>query len=324
MILLQWHKSAATAPGIALLFGSGLIGGGVAQALQQVGPDVTTTRLPWNWDHPDPSQARSIKTAIQAAHANAPDARLSVIWAAGRSGFGSLEEDMQAEFSAFERVLDLTRHLGSLFEPARRAFLHVSSAGGLFEGQVACGRDTSPKPLRPYGHGKLAQEQAVRADATLGHRLILRPSSVYGHGRGARRGLVSALVAAGIDQRSATIFGALTTQRDYIYAPDIGRFIAARVLGDWPPFLQDADPNKVETVLLASGRPASVFEILHLVQQHLGKTLYLRIDPHPDNARDNTFAPMALPRDFHPTGLAEGVTRTATALIGDRMIGGSL
>lgn len=70
--------------------------------------------------------------------------------------------------------------------------------------------------------------------------------------------------------------------------------------------------------MLASGRPASVFEIIKVVENNIGSQLYLKIDPRPDNARDNTFRPSALPPDFYPTPLREGIEQTKVALMASR------
>lgn len=320
MILLDWNGTHSTAPGIVLLFGSGLIGGAIASTLKQAAPGAASLRLNWSWPQPSNTEAQAVEDAARAAMAVREGADLTVIWAAGRSGFGSDPVDMAKEFTALERVIQTTLCVGAALAPQRRAFIHISSAGGLFEGRVACGAGAVPAPLRSYGHGKLAQEQRVRRDESLGRRLILRPSSVYGYTRGARRGLVPALVAAAMQQSEATIFGSLTTLRDYIYAPDIGRFVAARLLLP----AQHKPAVSTEICLLASARPASVFEIIRLVERYLGGALRLRVNPHPENACDNTFLPSALPEGFRPTGLQEGVAMTVGAVTRERFLGVTL
>ena len=70
----------------------------------------------------------------------------------------------------------------------------ISSAGGLFEGQTFCDARSAPTPQRPYGEGKLNQEQLAwgrKGDAKI-H--IFRPSSVYGVSPSGRIGLVTALI----------------------------------------------------------------------------------------------------------------------------------
>lgn len=317
MILLRWAKSSTVSPGVVLLFGSGLIGTAIVSALRCSSAQASAQRLAWSWPLPNASEVLAVETAALQALRKCPDADFSVIWAAGRTGFGSDEEAMADEFIALDRVAKISRLIGDGISPKSRKFVHISSAGGLFEGQVACGQGTVPQPLRPYGRGKLLQEQFIRADPGLGSRLILRPSSVYGYARGARRGLVSTLVVSTLKHSSATIFGSLLTLRDYIYAPDIGRFVAGRLIKPRP----SEGLVLTDTCVLASARPATVFEIVRLVERGLGRALAMSIDPRPDNARDNTFMPSALPDDFQPTGLEEGVALTINAVAGERFLG---
>lgn len=67
-------------------------------------------------------------------------------------------------------------------------------------------------------------------------------------------------------------------------------------------------------MLLASGRPATIFEIISLIENQLDRPLFVKIDPQPDNARNNTFLKSALPAGFRPTGLHEGLARTVTSV----------
>lgn len=310
MILLNWDETAPSGPRMIALFGSGLIGAAIAQALRRKTDGLSERRLDWTWPEPAPDEAQAVEGAFRATLAAYPNARLAVIWAAGRSGFGSSELDMQTEHASLNCVKALARRLGAASTPGQRQFVHVSSAGGLFEGQKACGKHAMPMPLRPYGHGKLAQEVGIRADAVLGRRIIIRPSSVYGHVPGGRQGLISALIAAATQRRGAKIFGALTTQRDFVFAADIGRYVATRLF-----FLDnDETPTEAETALIAAGRPASVFEIIKLVEDAVGSPLHLNIDPRPENARDNTFLPSATPQGFRPTSLRVGIALTQAAI----------
>lgn len=316
MILIDWEQRGRPS-GVALLFGAGLVGDAIAAAMMRAVGSPGVVRLGWTWSGPLATEATVIEDAATAALARRPGSVLTVIWAAGRNGFGADEAEMASEYAALERVVDLAARAGEALPSGQRRFVLVSSAGGLFEGQRACGADAAPAPLRPYGHGKLAQEGLVRSDERLGHRLIIRPSSVYGFRAGGRRGLIPALLAAGIQRRGARISGSMTTQRDYVYAPDIGRYAAARLLEPraW------SEPRQIETVLLAAGRPASILEVVQIVEDRLGTALFLSIDPRPENSCDNTFLPNASPPDFRPTALREGVALTAMALAAERNSG---
>ena len=320
MILLVWDKSPSCSPGVVLLFGSGLIGTAIKNALLRSVTQASAKQVDWSWPLPSQAQELALETLVREAIEERDDVEFSVIWAAGQTGFGSTVDAMDDEFAALQRVLKISKLSGDGIDPERRTFVHVSSAGGLFEGQVACGPETLPMPLRAYGEGKLAQEQIIQTEAGLGRRIILRPSSVYGFVRGARRGLLATLITSAFQHKPATIFGSLLTLRDYVYAPDIGNFVAKRLIK--PRSSSEADSTEI--CLLASARPASVFEIVRLVEESLGHGLFMKIDPRPENARDNTFLPSVLPVDFQPTGLHEGVALTISAVTREQTLGGKL
>lgn len=313
MRMLQWQASQDHDPGVALVFGSGLIGSTVEQALMQKKAALSRP-LAWDWSDLGAADTAAVAQAVLAQTDASAPCDIAVIWAAGTSGFGTDDAGMAREYQALEAVIALAHHLGEARPKALRSFHLVSSAGGLFEGQVACARDTAPDPLRPYGAGKIAQENLVAADEALGLRRIYRPSSVYGYARGGRWGLISVLILRALQAQPAHIMGAMTTLRDYIFAPDIGAFIADRVCAP--------GAAAVQTALLASGRPASIFEISKLIETRVGARLFLQIDPNPENARDNTFLKTALPADFRPTGLTEGIERTALFLRKSGVLGG--
>lgn len=246
MNLLSWGATTNRPSGVALIFGSGLVGGAVVRSLQTASPGLSVRQLDWNWADLGAVDAATVEQAALDALESRRDARFSVVWAAGRSGFGSDDADMRREDAALQAVLETARRVGAAVPIERRAFHLVSSAGGLFEGQVAVGRDAAPRPLRPYGEGKLRQEQLVSAEDRLGRRRIYRPSSVFGYAPRARRGLIAALIAAAVQSRTARIMGSMTTQRDYVFARDVGRHISAAILspGDAP----------IRTSVLAQGR----------------------------------------------------------------------
>lgn len=243
--------------------------------------------------------------------AGMPGFRLSGPRAA--AGSGLMTPICGAKTRRCKPFLKRPRRVGAAVPIERRAFHLVSSAGGLFEGQVAVGRDAAPRPLRPYGEGKLRQEQLVSAEDRLGRRRIYRPSSVFGYAPRARRGLIAALIAAAVQSRTARIMGSMTTQRDYVFARDVGRHISAAILspGDAP----------IRTSVLAQGRPTAIFEVIRLIEAQISTPVLLRLDPHPENGRDNTFLQSVLPKGFRPTRLPEGIALTALAMTHDQYTG---
>ncbi|WP_299841373.1 NAD(P)-dependent oxidoreductase [uncultured Jannaschia sp.] len=308
MMLLAWNATSGRGPGVALLFGTGLVGSSVATALSRI-TGAIPRHMSWSWEDDGAQDAAVLERAAVEALGARPDAGLAVIWAAGRSGFGTDDAGMAREAATLDAVLACARRV-LMATPERQAVLHhVSSAGGLFEGQVACGPEAAPNPFRPYGTGKLDQECKVKDVEAFDRCRIYRPSSVYGYSRRGRRGLIPVLIDAALRRYPARIVGALMTQRDYVHADDVGLHIAARVL--------NPGPEPTATELLAQARPASIFEILQLVETEVGLPVLRQLDPRPDNARDNTFLRAALAPGFRAMPLAEGIARTALALARD-------
>ncbi|WP_347268290.1 NAD-dependent epimerase/dehydratase family protein [Paracoccus sp. (in: a-proteobacteria)] len=292
---------AADAEGpVILLFGLGLIGGAVDRALRLRFQAVAQQTMAYDWH--DPARRRDQRAAIRAA---LPDAgRIALVWAGGSSGFASSLPEMRQETALLAELL----HMAQALRRDRRVDVHMlSSAGGLFEGQTHCGRDSRPAPLRPYGQGKLMQEELLRRAVGLDRRHVYRPSSVYGITRSKRVGLVAALIANALQGRMTRIFGNPNTLRDYVLADDIGQFMARRIM--------DPDPGPdTGPLLLASGRPASVFEVIERIHERLDRPLMLQFDPHPSNSQDMSFLPSALPTDWRATALGSGIARIVTIL----------
>ena len=340
----------STRPGghAAALFGLGLIGGAIHDALAHGGTRTgdrtdhrngdrngdeswsggwTTTPLPFSWTD---AEARAAQTqAIARQIETLAPSRCDLIWAAGAAGFSASTPALAAEARTFEAFCALARSLGDSL-PGTRLRVHLlSSAGGLFEGQTHVGRTTRPAPRRPYGTAKLALEAAALALAQsdagavtqlAGTQLlgtqptevqIYRPSSVYGFRPGGRMGLVPALIRGVLTHRPVHIFGATDTIRDYVLAEDIGRFIAERVAA---PGGDGGSPPPPSTHLLASGRPTAMTEMFALVGQIMGRSPYLQLDPAPANAQPMSFLPSALPPGWRPTALETGVRQIARAV----------
>lgn len=288
-------------PGV-LLFGLGLIGGALERALrlrfQAEGRD-----FPYDWQ--DAGQRRAQRAEIAAALP--PAGRLAMVWCAGQNGFGASDDEMARETAILAELIAMAQDLHSDARPVD--FHLMSSGGGLFESQTHCSRDSIPQPLRPYGAAKLAQEQALARASGLARRHVYRPSSVYGVSRSRRVGLVTALIANAMQGRTTRIFGNPNTLRDYVLADDIGHYVARRIVTPEP----EPSPAAL-TYLLASGRSASVFEVIERIRERIERPLLLQFDPHPSNVRDMSFLPSALPADWQPTPLASGISHVTTFL----------
>ncbi len=307
-MLLGWHENSGKTGHVALIFGAGLIGGAVSEVLLSL-TNARRIWLPYNWSSSSERAVQRETIEIEAGYMLGPnrDANrfIDVIWAAGRSGFSSSQDQMAVETKLFLEILDISHRLFLRFPAAQHSFHMMSSAGGLFEGRVHCDDQSSPAPLRPYGEGKLQQEDALRGTLEETVYRIYRPASVYGFRPTGRAGLITTLIGNGLRHKVSRIFGTMHTIRDYVHADDIGRFVAQQVL----------KPVKISQVLLlASGRPTTTFELIQYVEKTLRQKLFLEFDPRPHNARDMSFRSSSMPRDWRPMSLELGVRRTMQSM----------
>lgn len=296
--MLVLRRPGGTASGsTAALFGLGLIGGQVAEALR-AGGYARTACLPFAWGaaRERPRELADIMALLEAA-----PGRLDVVWSAGAGGFGMGEAAADLEFADFSDVLGLAGTLAGHRAPGTVRFHLLSSAGGLFEGQRDVTPQTPPVPKRTYGALKLRQEELLARAGEL-VRIVYRPSSVYGlAGPGRRMGLIPTLMANGARYLVSTIYGAPDTLRDYVHVTDVARYVARQV----------GEPGgATRTLILATARPTSLSEVLAAVERTLKRKIFItyRADAS-DNTAHITFSRETWPPDWRPEGI-ETVVRT--------------
>lgn len=280
-----------------LLFGSGLLGQAVRRAVLWAGVSEPQY-YPFTWADTT-AQTRQLTALIPQI-----TGRCDVVWAAGNAGFGASAKQLAQEHDSF---LQAIRTLQDTLGDRLRMHL-ISSAGGLYEGQRFIDQASLPTPLRPYGQAKLKQEEALAHQGIASQ--IYRPSSVYGYVRNGRQGLISALICNGLTGKVTRIFGNPSTLRDYVYAGDVGRFIAAAVLGNRP--LTGA------RLILASGKPSTVEEVIGTVARQLGRPLAVQYDLSPSNALHNSYRPGTRPKGFTITPQELAITQTIAVVRSDR------
>ena len=187
---------------------------------------------------------------------------LDIVWSAGKSGFGSSEQECLLENAHLNNFLESLEELVSKASIELKIHL-LSSAGALFEGQLGVNNFSQPNPKRPYGFAKLAQEQLLASKFPNSH-IIYRPSSVYGPIQlGSRFGLISRMVSCVHQNSKITVFGGMSTLRDFIWVDDVAKPIVENVL--LKPY------NKTPIVFLVTAKPTSIWEITRLISKVTGK-----------------------------------------------------
>jgi nucleoside-diphosphate-sugar epimerase len=311
MILLERTEGH---PKLVLMFGIGLIGTSILRMLT-ARESFVLRELPFCWlDRQTRLRDRDAIVAyigaIASRHRNARQGdctpRVDFLWSAGVGGFGMNQSDAAWELQAFKDVVGLAVAVKTAFPRSELAFHMLSSAGGLFEEQRDVGPQTTPRPQRPYGALKWEQEGYLCQHRSHLIPVIYRPSSVYGYvGRGRRLGLVPTLLDNGLRYRVSRISGAMHTLRDYVFLDDIGSFMATSIL---------TLDNEPRTLLLASGKPTTITEILFQVERLINRRLFVSHDTSRGNAASMSFQPSGLPGHWIPTDIATGIRRTYLSL----------
>lgn len=309
MIVVDW-RSEACVRHIVAIFGVGLVGEAIGNRLQSAHV-AAIADFPFSWEDPEAwaAQFSAIAACIGGLVERAEGgSQIDLVWSAGRAGFAGAEEDFRQEIESFKSILAFAQSLAALPAQPPVRFHLISSAGGLFEAQHHVSPTSIPKPLRAYGRAKLEQETLLAGLPKHVARVVYRLSSVYGFSKGGDRlGLIGTLIQSAINNRTTPIFGKPETLRDYVFADDVGKFVAQRIA---------ARGGASETLLLASGKPSSVAEVIGLIEHVLDRKLLLQFELG-DNTSSNTFAPAAGPVDWRPTPLETGVAQTAMRLRND-------
>lgn len=320
MIIFQSNPKINDHLDIILLFGTGLIGSSVFNTIIKRS-NYISSYFPCSWENKDlqNNELDRIKKYISnlltssSSHKNTPS-NIAFIWAAGKAGFTASDNEIKSELLNYERILDVVKHIMGRFPENTYFFHHISSAGGLFERQRFVNNESIPHPERPYGSLKLSQEKAL---LTLDGSLVIniyRPTSVYGYtASGQRMSLISTLISNGIQNKVSTIFGNLSTLRDYILNDNIGEYVEGIM------FNQTAS-NSTSIHMLASGKPSSIFEIQHIIERLIGKKIYLNFHstPETNNYSDITINSTSLPSGWVTTNINIGIRRVMEKIMNSK------
>ncbi|RVU25982.1 SDR family oxidoreductase [Sandaracinomonas limnophila] len=287
---------------LILLFGVGLIGESILQEFDKQF-SCTFHQFPFSWGKED-AQIEELNQIKEFIFARGKGVAIQLIWSAGKGGFFSTDSDFQIEFADFERVLNW---LQQALIPQNSCSFHLfSSAGGLFEGQVLVNEQSKPKPMRPYGHWKLKQEDLLNRSEGLVNRIIYRPSTVYGYSPKARIGLIAKLLICANKNQFIEIFASKTALRDYIYVGDIAKFVVAKIENS------DLSSLKLGTTQinwLISGKSSNILEICTKVSELINKPVLNSFRLVLDNSLDNTFNAKLKPKELAISPIEMGLRK---------------
>lgn len=231
----------------------GLVGRHVVTDLAHHGWDVHPAQVPWQDE--DAAVAALQEQAAAFARARA-GRRWAVVWCAGAGVVATGKDALDAELRVFTRALD---HLAGAEDVGDGTLFLTSSAGGLYAGSSGppFTEASTPTPLVPYGHTKLAmEERAGELAARTGIRVVHgRLANVFGPGQklGKPQGLVSQLCLADATRRPLPVYVSHDTIRDYVFVGDVAAMVRACL-----DLAAEQEPGAVTAKVLASGVPVTV------------------------------------------------------------------
>lgn len=242
---------------LTLVVGAGgLLGSAVTRELVRRAAPFVTAAVPW--EEPD----RAVSTLGDAVENLVASGRAwRVVWSAGAGVVGTSEEQLRDEVSLLEAFLGRVELAARRAEPSAGALFVTSSAGGVYAGShgFPSTEQTRPVPISPYGHAKLASEQAVEAFALRSGvpTAIGRVSNLYGPGQDITKpqGLISQLCRAHLFREPLSIYVPLDTARDYLFVDDCARLVLATLE-------MAAGEGGLHTKVLASEQATTVGVIL--------------------------------------------------------------
>jgi len=293
VLILHPKNKSAQIPTV-LIFGVGLIGSAIRSALIQKKLYIEEY-VPFSWTNIENQKlsAKVIETkSFESFIINNTD-NIIAIWSAGKAGFQSSQKEISLEILAFSTVLQIIDNLSNRFPVPKLGFYLISSAGGLFEGQRYIQPDSPLTIKRPYGNLKKIQEEMLYNFNKINEKRIFRLSSVYGNiSNKMRMGLIPVLIYNGIMQKVTRIVGHSSTLRDFIWSNDVGKYIANMIMSNRP------SSNVASTIILSSGKPSSIYEIQQIIEEIIGRKIYISLSLTPTNAEDITYSHSTLPNNW--------------------------
>ncbi len=169
----------------------------------------------------------------------------------------------------------------------------VSASSGAAAGECSppVHEEIVPRPVSPYGAGKLASEAYCHVFSSLYgiNTVSLRFGNVYGPHSGHKSSVVAKFITRALQGSECEIYGDGTQTRDFIYTEDLtdAIFRAAR-------FMQGG-----EVFQIATSREHTVNEVAHYIQQSLHERGHSMIVRHGDARKGDVY------RNFSDTSKAK-------------------
>jgi UDP-glucose 4-epimerase len=255
-------KTTATNRPYGWVVGRGGLLGSHLEPVLAPGVDLWAPEIPFHWEEDEVTD--EVRVAVDAFAVAAAGRRWQIAWCAGAGIVASSTEPMMRETAALVALLDALADAVERGAVGRGAFFFSSSAGALYAGAAHApfDEDARVQPLAPYGYAKVEQERLVHewAARTAVPTLIGRIANLYGPGQRLDKpqGLISQLCRSHLRRQPLVIYVPLDTVRDYLFAPDCARMIAAGL----SQLSEPATAPGVRLKVMASQRGVTVGAVL--------------------------------------------------------------
>lgn len=275
-------------------FGIGLIGTTIKNRLFSSGMfnDIVLSSHPFDWNKPQNTDKYLTQFFLEKKYLFQRTKKIYIVWSAGKAGFYSTDEEVDAQLWHFEKTLNcLVEKISQLNLPF--AFFLMSSAGGLFEGQTLIDNSTRPNVKRAYGRLKLEEENIILKHPYAFEKNIFRISSVYSISVfDKRKGLMLVLMQNGLKHKVTSIIGQESTIRDYVLDEDIADYLIHLIY-------ENSNPGAIN--FLVSSKPSSIFEIRKQIEKILQKRIYINYSLKKSNAANMSYENAVVAKGFKPT-----------------------
>lgn len=293
-----YRASEDCSSSIIWLFGSGLIGSAISNAFEGKFAFMRN-EIGVNWGAYDQINftVNKIFKITESLSKNKDFVNVTLVWAAGSTGFNSTINQTDDEYLFFQKMLDLLIIKSNKF---LFNFIFFSSAGALYEGKIDIDYNTDIYIKRPYGSLKFKQEEYLRHKREISSLLILRPSSVYGFidNKIARSSLISTVLHNALSNRLSTLYGNLYTLRNYIWVEDVANFVIKKIFNFGN-----------ELYILSGPKSHSIIEIKKEVEKVTKKKVYFKLNSLIENESDIVFTNNLFPLEFNNTTVSEGIQK---------------